>query len=64
MMQSTPTYRFSMGRNRVYPSDTTDAGWAALETLVPAVKPGGRPAKHDHRAIVDAIFYVNHTGCS
>lgn len=35
-----------------------------LEAVVPAVKPGGRPAKHDRRAIVDAIFYVNRTGCS
>ncbi|WP_424950127.1 transposase [Deinococcus sp.] len=53
-----------MSRNRAYPSDITDAEWDVLEALVPAVKPGGRPAKHDRRVIVDAIFYVNRTGCS
>jgi transposase len=29
-----------------------------------AVKPGGRPAKHPRRRIVEAIFYVNRSGCS
>jgi len=53
-----------MSRKRAYPSDTSDAEWAVLEPLVPAVKPDGRPARHDRRAIVDAIFYVNRTGCS
>ena len=53
-----------MSRNRAYPSDTTDAEWDVLEPLVPAVKSGGRPAQHARRDIVDAIFYVNRTGCS
>ena len=35
-----------------------------LAPLVPAVKPGGRPALHDRSDIIDAIFYVNRTGCS
>ena len=35
-----------------------------LEPLVPAVKSAGRPARHARRDIVDAIFYVNSTGCS
>ena len=35
-----------------------------LAPLVPAVKPGGRPARHDRRDIIDAIFYVNRSGCS
>ena len=42
----------------------TDAEWSVLAPLVPAVKSGGRPAKHERRDIVDAIFYVNRTGCS
>ncbi|MGH3503416.1 MAG: IS5 family transposase [Nocardioidaceae bacterium] len=46
-----------------YPSDLTDEQWALIEPMV-AVKPGGRPAKHPRRRIVDAIFYVNRTGCS
>ncbi|GAB2447568.1 IS5 family transposase [Nocardioides hungaricus] len=46
-----------------YPSDLTDEQWALIEPMV-AVKPGGRPAKHPRRRIVDAILYVNRTGCS
>jgi putative transposase len=40
------------------PTDLTDAQWAVLEPLVPAVKPGGRPAAHSRREIVEAILYV------
>ena len=43
---------------RRYPTDLTDAQWAVLEPLVPAPKPGGRPAQHDRREIVEAILYV------
>jgi transposase len=46
-----------------YPSDLTDAQWELIAPMVP-VKPGGRPAKHSRRRIVDAILYVNRTGCS
>ena len=49
-------YRGDRSRNRAYPSDTTDAEWTVLEPLVPAVKPGGRPARHARRDIVDAIY--------
>jgi hypothetical protein len=28
---------------RVYPSDVTDAEWAILEPLIPAVRKGGTP---------------------
>lgn len=48
---------------KLYPSDLTDEQWALLEPLIPAVKPGGRPAKHSRRQIVDAILYVSRTGC-
>ncbi len=46
-----------------YPSDLTDAQW---ELIAPMVKPrpGGRPATHPRRRIVDAILYLNRTGCS
>ena len=47
---------------RRYPSDTTDAEWAVLAPLVPAPKPGGRPAAHERREIVDAIPYVLRNG--
>lgn len=44
-----------------YPSDLRDEEWALLEPLVPAVKSGGRPARHTRhtrREIVNAILYV------
>lgn len=47
-----------------YPSDLSDEAWALLEPLVPAVKPGGRPAKYSRREIVNAIVYVLRSGCA
>jgi putative transposase len=47
-----------------YPSDLTDAQWQLIQPLLPAAKPGGRPRKHDLRAIVDALFYLNREGCT
>lgn len=46
-----------------YPSDLTDEQWALIEPMVP-VRPGGRAAVHPRRRIVEAILYVNRTGCS
>ncbi len=46
-----------------YPTDLTDEEWQILEPLVPSVKSGGRPADHQRREIVNAIFYVLRTGC-
>lgn len=53
-----------MPARRRYPTDLTDAQWAILEPLVPAVKPGGRPATHARREIVDAMLYVLRGGIS
>lgn len=47
-----------------YPSDLTDEQWAVIEPLIPAPRSGGRPAVHSRRRIVDAILYVNRTGCA
>lgn len=41
-----------------YPSDLHEGEWTVLEPLVPAVKAGGRPARHSRREIVNAILYV------
>jgi transposase len=41
-----------------YPSDLREGEWALLEPLVPAIKSGGRPARHSRREIVNAILYV------
>ncbi|WP_293780632.1 IS5 family transposase [uncultured Aeromicrobium sp.] len=46
-----------------YPSDLSDDQWALIEPMV-QVKPGGRPADHPRRRIVDAILYLDRTGCS
>jgi transposase len=46
-----------------YPSDLTDKQWALIEPMVP-LRSGGRPAIHPRRRIVEAILYVNRTGCS
>lgn len=35
-----------------------------METLVPAVKPGGRPSKHDRRHILKGILYQVRSGYS
>jgi putative transposase len=43
---------------RRYPSDLTDAQWARLEPLLPAVRSGGRPRAHPLREIIDALRYV------
>ena len=45
-----------------YPSDLTDAQWAIIEPLIPS--PGvGRPRINDLREVVNAIFYLNRSGC-
>jgi transposase len=51
---------------RRYPSDLDDGEWAVLEPLLPPVRAGGRgrPAVHPRRRVVDAILYVDRTGCA
>ena len=59
-----------MGSSPAYPSDLTDAQWALIEPLVPVLSTrgkgtrGGRPPKYPRRRIVDAILYLDRTGCS
>ncbi len=53
-----------MPPRRSYPTDLTEPQWVILEPLVPAVRPGGRPAKHARRAIVDALRSVLRGGIS
>jgi len=52
-----------MDTRKPYPSDLTDAQWAQVERFIPAPKSGGRPAKYPRREIVDALLYLNRTGC-
>jgi putative transposase len=47
-----------------YPTDVTDAEWKTLEPLVVRTAGSeGRPADIDVRAIVNALLYMNRTGC-
>jgi putative transposase len=46
-----------------YPSDLTDVQWAVLQPLLPRARPGGRPRKTDLREVLNALFYLNRTGC-
>jgi putative transposase len=48
---------------RAYPSDLSDAEWAIIQPLLPAPKGFGRPRQVDMREILNAIFYVQRTGC-
>ena len=50
-----------MGRK--YPSELSNKEWKILAPLVPPAKPGGRPRSHPDRDILNAILYVNKTGC-
>jgi putative transposase len=45
-----------------YPSDLTDEQWAIIEPLIP-VHAVGRPRKVDMREVLNAIFYLNRSGC-
>jgi len=47
---------------RRYPTDLTDPEWALLAPLIPPPKPGGRPAVHDRRELVDAMLYWVRSG--
>src|SRR5829696_3174980 len=45
-----------------YPSDLTDEQWAVIEPLIP-VPTTGRPREVDMREVLNAIFYLNRSGC-
>ena len=49
---------------RPYPSDLSDAEWAALEPLLPPPPPVGRPPKRPRRLTTEAIFYLVRSGCA
>src|SRR3954468_18668235 len=45
-----------------YPSDLTDEQWAIVQPMIPVHRVGG-PRKVDMREVLNAIFYLNHSGC-
>jgi transposase len=53
-------------RARGYPSDLTDAQWQVIAPYLPGYVPGrrGRPPVWPVRRIVEAILYLDRTGCA
>jgi transposase len=53
-------------RARGYPSDLTDAQWQIIAAHLPADQAGrrGRPRIWPRRAIIEAILYLDRTGCA
>lgn len=47
-----------------YPSDLTDEQWQVIEPLLPPPCKVGAPRQVVRRRLLDAILYVNRTGCS
>lgn len=50
--------------DRPYPSDLTDAEWAALEPLLPLPCRTGPPPKWSRRIMTEEIFYLVRSGCA
>ena len=48
---------------KAYLTDLTDAQWAILEPLIPRAKSGGRPREVEMREVLNAMFYVDRSGC-
>ncbi|MBW4562913.1 MAG: transposase [Mojavia pulchra JT2-VF2] len=49
---------------KAYSTDITDAEWELLQSLIPPIKTGGRPRTVDMREIINAILYIQNSGCS
>jgi len=47
-----------------YPSDLTDEQWSLIQPHIPPEKPGGRPRSVNMREVINAVLYLNRTGCS
>lgn len=52
-----------MSRKR-YPSDLSDREWTILEPLLPPARADVRPRKYEMREIINAVRYLQRTGCS
>jgi putative transposase len=53
----------SKRKSKQYPSDLSDTEWSLIQPRVDVAASTGRPRELDLRQIVNAIFYVNRTGC-
>ena len=61
-----PAHAQDRRRARGYPSDLTDAQWQVIAAHLPAEQPGrrDRPRIWPVRLIIEAILYVDRTGCA
>lgn len=50
-------------QRELYLSDMSDAQWQVIQPLLPAPKGFGHPRTVDLREVLNAIFYVQRTGC-
>lgn len=48
---------------KAYPSDLSDEQWELIEILIPPAIPGGRPREVAMREVVNALLYLNRSGC-
>jgi putative transposase len=56
--------RFPPPPRKSYPSDLTDEQWSLIERLLPPEAEGlGRPREIDFREVINAILYLNRSGC-
>lgn len=56
--------RFPTPPRKSYPSDLTDEQWLLLEPLLPSEEAKtGRPREVDYREVINAILYLNRSGC-
>ena len=57
--------RFKTIPRKAYPSDLTDEQWSLLEPLLPPDRMDrvGRPREADLREVVNAILFINRSGC-
>lgn len=49
---------------RQYPSDLSDQQWELIKDLIPRARTGGRPRTTDLRNVVNAVFFLNRSGCA
>ena len=49
---------------KAYQTDLSDAEWSCLEPHLPAPKANGRPRLYPPREVLDAIFYLDRSGCA
>ena len=50
--------------DQLYPCDQSDREWDYIKRLLPAAKLGGRTRSTELRRVLDAIFFLNRTGCA